>query len=298
MADDSSPLAQVDRLLQQRQQYEQWLHKLAGAASGAPEAVRARVRADYQARLDAVLAELRTHAATVAESLREHREALAALEARRAEIEERLAEAQLRHAVGEYTEEEWSAISLEAESALGDAAARIAQEHAEITRLAEVQALMAPPAPAPAPPPEPPPPAAEPVMPPPVTMTPPRDEPQPAALLLLDPEPEAEPAEEPPAASAASAEPAAPPAPPPVGAPRFTPKTPPPGPMRPPAGRSAGMDELAFLKSVTGDAPPPPSPKPPAQPTQAKTLKCGECGTLNRPTEWYCERCGAELAAL
>jgi uncharacterized OB-fold protein len=29
-----------------------------------------------------------------------------------------------------------------------------------------------------------------------------------------------------------------------------------------------------------------------------KTLKCGECGTLNRPTEWYCERCGAELAAL
>src|SRR5581483_6637642 len=30
----------------------------------------------------------------------------------------------------------------------------------------------------------------------------------------------------------------------------------------------------------------------------AKTLKCGECGTLNRPTEWYCERCGAELAAV
>jgi uncharacterized OB-fold protein len=32
--------------------------------------------------------------------------------------------------------------------------------------------------------------------------------------------------------------------------------------------------------------------------TTVKTLKCGECGTLNRPTEWYCERCGAELAAL
>jgi uncharacterized OB-fold protein len=30
----------------------------------------------------------------------------------------------------------------------------------------------------------------------------------------------------------------------------------------------------------------------------AKTLKCGECGTLNRPTEWYCERCGAELAGV
>jgi hypothetical protein len=31
---------------------------------------------------------------------------------------------------------------------------------------------------------------------------------------------------------------------------------------------------------------------------QAKTLKCNECGSMNYPTEWYCERCGAELAAL
>jgi len=30
----------------------------------------------------------------------------------------------------------------------------------------------------------------------------------------------------------------------------------------------------------------------------AKSLKCKECGTMNLPTEWYCERCGAELAAL
>jgi len=93
------------------------------------------------------------------------------------------------------------------------------------------------------------------------------------------------------------------------------------------------VDELAFLKSVTGEhpttrkAPPkkmsdsgpmraidiaqdPPAvavdgdsseATPAARPgaaSNAKTLKCGECGTLNRPTEWYCERCGAELAAL
>jgi uncharacterized paraquat-inducible protein A len=31
---------------------------------------------------------------------------------------------------------------------------------------------------------------------------------------------------------------------------------------------------------------------------QSKTLKCSECGATNYPTEWYCERCGAELAAL
>ncbi|HUQ46509.1 MAG TPA: zinc finger Ran-binding domain-containing protein [Gemmatimonadaceae bacterium] len=30
----------------------------------------------------------------------------------------------------------------------------------------------------------------------------------------------------------------------------------------------------------------------------SKTLKCGECGAVNYPTEWYCERCGAELASM
>lgn len=34
------------------------------------------------------------------------------------------------------------------------------------------------------------------------------------------------------------------------------------------------------------------------QTEQSKTLKCSECGAFNYPTEWYCERCGAELAAL
>lgn len=39
--------------------------------------------------------------------------------------------------------------------------------------------------------------------------------------------------------------------------------------------------------------------KPPARNTQTvKTLKCQECGSMNYPTEWYCERCGGELAAL
>jgi hypothetical protein len=39
--------------------------------------------------------------------------------------------------------------------------------------------------------------------------------------------------------------------------------------------------------------------KPTPRTSQAvKTLKCQECGTFNYPTEWYCERCGGELAAL
>ena len=43
---------------------------------------------------------------------------------------------------------------------------------------------------------------------------------------------------------------------------------------------------------------PRPRRRPKAASGVAKTLKCGECGTLNRPTEWYCERCGAELAGV
>jgi len=31
---------------------------------------------------------------------------------------------------------------------------------------------------------------------------------------------------------------------------------------------------------------------------QVKSLKCQECGSMNYPTEWYCERCGGELAAM
>ena len=28
-----------------------------------------------------------------------------------------------------------------------------------------------------------------------------------------------------------------------------------------------------------------------------RTLVCKECGALNLPTEWYCDKCGAELSA-
>jgi hypothetical protein len=62
------------------------------------------------------------------------------------------------------------------------------------------------------------------------------------------------------------------------------------------------------MPAVTTTAPPRESSAPSAPPASgggakaasgvAKTLKCGECGTLNRPTEWYCERCGAELAGV
>ncbi len=68
------------------------------------------------------------------------------------------------------------------------------------------------------------------------------------------------------------------------------------------------FDDLAFLHSViapSGSQPavpaatvtPPSVPVSNAQAEPAKTLRCTECGTMNLPTEWYCERCGGELAA-
>ena len=66
----------------------------------------------------------------------------------------------------------------------------------------------------------------------------------------------------------------------------------------PPPARDA-FDDLAFLRSITDTGSGTPSagtPKPTGS-EPAKTLRCTECGTMNFPTEWYCERCGGELAA-
>src|SRR5204862_6061496 len=108
----------------------------------------------------------------------------------------------------------------------------------------------------------------------------------------------------------------APPAPPPSRnvAEELT-LTPSPAPKAP-EKRKTPFDELAFLKSVTEDDKNAPSPRrasgaqyqidenaTPVAPEDEdapveKTLKCRECGTMNLATEWYCENCGGELAAM
>jgi hypothetical protein len=72
-----------------------------------------------------------------------------------------------------------------------------------------------------------------------------------------------------------------------------------------PASEAGIQDALARLEPkpepahATPVAPHPPIGLRPSSATeQTKSLKCSECGGMNYPTEWYCERCGAELAAL
>lgn len=65
----------------------------------------------------------------------------------------------------------------------------------------------------------------------------------------------------------------------------------------PGSGPSAGRATRTAVPQ--DDEPPGPLGRPTPRTSQAvKTLKCQECGTFNYPTEWYCERCGGELAAL
>jgi hypothetical protein len=275
----------IESLLQQRAQYEQWLARLDSAGDKAPAAVRAKVRGDYEARLRGVIDQLRGFSATIADELERHKGTQTGLDGERRSAEESLAEAEVRHAVGEYSEEEWQRINDESGALLGRLRGELRSVGDEIARLAEVQSLiggaprMAEPPPAPAPPPPPP--------------------------VAAAPEPE-------------------PVAPPPRPAPRVAPREPEITHGPPPA------DELAFLKSVAPEEERKPAPVPAAAPGRrgsnpgpsaarsqdgpgtasqaapgkpgaagvAKTLKCGECGTLNRPTEWYCERCGAELAGI
>jgi hypothetical protein len=298
------PTNPIDALLEERARFQTWLARLDEAGSEAPATVRDKIRGDYQQRLDEVMEQLREHAETVAEQLATLRVRQDDLAGQEATAQETLAEAELRHAVGEYEESEWERVRGGSERLLIEVREELARVSDEITHLGEVQALI----------------VAE-----------PEEEEAPA-------EPEPEPAEE--AAPAAAADdgedwepvipladvPAqAPPAAPP-SAPRFTPRgssrTSEPTPPRTipfPTRTEPSPDDLAFLKSMADEQPAPkrssgasrgsdsgagagrasvPGGERPSQAAAPKTLKCGECGTLNRPTEWYCERCGAELAAL
>ena len=275
----------IEALLEQRSQYEEWLLRLDTTGDKASPTVRQRVRGDYEARLDAVMEQLRGRSAVVAEELERQHASQAELDRERRSAEEALAEAEVRHSVGEYTEEEWRRHSEQSKRGIEQLRAKLRAIGSEITRLTEIQALIAGTRATAAP--TPPPPAA------PRAARPEVVEQAPLVTHITD---EPEPGQPP--AKPRQAEPA-----------------------------TAPVDEMAFLKSVSDDEPARPigrrssNPGMPAVTTTtapssapsaaaaagggskaasgvAKTLKCGECGTLNRPTEWYCERCGAELAGV
>lgn len=242
----SKSAAVIQRLLEERRQYEAWLARITATADSAPEHVRTRVRADYEARLKAVTEELRAHADAARQLIAQRKEFLLELQKKEKAAAERLAETELRHEVGEYDEGQWSQVHKDALADLGAVRDELLDVERDITRLEELDALVkAKPGPSPR-----------------------------------------------------------------AGTPQRTPE-------KRDEKRRTPTDELAFLRSVSDDksAPSPrrasgaqyqpddpqnATPVAPANPDAPveKTLKCKECGTMNVATEWYCENCGAELAAM
>src|SRR6266699_3299157 len=69
----SKSTAIIQRLLEERRQYEAWIARLNSSADATPGNVRARVREDYEARLVAVMEELKAHAESARVAIQEKR---------------------------------------------------------------------------------------------------------------------------------------------------------------------------------------------------------------------------------
>lgn len=257
----SKSTAAIQRLLEERRQYEAWLARINAAGDAAPEHVRVRVRADYEARLQAVTEELKAHADAGRQLVAQRKEIFRELQQKEKAAAERLAETELRHAVGEYDESQWSQVHKDALAELVSVREEMQEVAQDIEKLEELDEMVrAKPSPRVGPPPKAPrPEERRKVSPSPVDEL--------AFLKSVTEDDKAAPS--PKRASGAQFQPAIP-GDPPRGAPMSPSVTPSITP-------SAGLNDDAEV---------------------AKTLKCKECGTMNLATEWYCESCGAELAAL
>jgi hypothetical protein len=259
----------VTTLFAERQRFESWLSALEAKRASTPQHIYDRVKADYQDRLRGVMEQLRAQRATVEARASSLSNRVGELEEEARKHEDERAEIELRASIGEIDAETCEATRRAADQRLSSISAERGQLNVELAHLREILVASA-------------------------------EAPRTAA----------------PAAAAAPER----------------------GVMEPeahddaPADKGSAFDELEFLKSVTDsrgarggiataetssavetDRKTASRPTPahngttsgsvpaflrdvPAE--QTKTLKCQECGTMNYPTEWYCERCGAELAAL
>jgi hypothetical protein len=270
----------LNGLLKERQRYEEWLAALEEKRANTPESVYQRVQADYQTRLREVSGKLAERAG----ELRENIDALALRleDITRQENQQREArqEAELRAAVGEYTDKQWkeiggawdkelarlvkdkSAVDLQLNELKRIFALSIKEKQSEAAALARgnsgdgSRVPISPVVPRPA-------------VPEPPTLNPPSRVEQPVAARPQVPSPTSAPMRSPfdefPVLRPGSG----------------------PGTSTPPQTTTA----VATPPSVPKSAPDPRS-------EQHKTLKCPECGAANYPTEWYCERCGGELATM
>jgi hypothetical protein len=266
----------LNGLLKERQRYEEWLAALEQKRADTSESVYVRVQADYQTRLREVSSKLAERAGELRESIDTLSARLEEISGQELQQREARQEAELRAAVGEYTDKQWKEIG----GAWDKELARLSKEkNAVDTQLTELNRIF--------------------------------------ALSVKEKQAEAI------LSRTVSADGARPPISPVVPRPAIPePPTlnPPSRIEQPVAPRAQGpapsvgrspFDEFPVLRPGTGTVSPPSTAAvatPPSVPKtggtqdprseQHKTLKCPECGAANYPTEWYCERCGGELATM
>jgi hypothetical protein len=335
---EPSRLDALDALIAEKRKHEGYLEKLEGRKASTPDAVYARLRDEYLTKLTDLQVRAHAEAETLSANVREDEEAVAEIEERLTAATEERVEGELRAEVGEYEPKEWAKkleimnatinkIERELESR-SSTLERMKALLAEATSTTPVTPMRTATPPAAVP-------ATQPKRgTPPVSTSPVADHasaPRPAAAAKP-----AEPAKEDGKAAPTPAKGGAPIAGGPsfdelaflnsvVGRVSTPVKVDPPAPMprssrpvaeiregpsAPPpivpkvtadsAGAGADGSKSASGRSTPADDEPPSAlGRPTPRTSQAiKTLKCQECGTLNYPTEWYCERCGGELAAL
>ncbi len=277
----------IEQLLEERLRIVNWLERLGSESDETPEHIRVKVRRDYQVRLEEVMEKLKGHGDKLREALESNEELREELATKVREEEERLAEAELRHSVGEYDKETWAEIRTKIRGTLGKNRAKAKVAEKEIERLEEALELME---------------GSDQAL----------EEYEEEVQDELEPDESYAEEEESEDEDAASEDLEEEEEFPPAAEPRLS-------------SEREAVDELEFLKSVTDDETGGPQPErasasfespepeaasaPPARKfwrgkkargreSGEKTLKCEECGTLNKATEWYCERCGAELTSL
>ena len=265
----------IQQLLEERRQCEAWIARLNDSADATPGHVRARVRSDYEARLSAVTEELKAHAQSARQAIEEKRHLRGELQKKEALAQEKLTETELRHAVGEYDESQWSQVHQDVLAELVSVREDLQSVEADIHKLEELDALV-----------------SHRPTPPPRAAPPPAQQPQPS-----HPRPQAKPTKvghEDELAfikSVTEDEQGNAPSPRRASGAQFQPSIP------------ADVPRHASPAGPRAATPLPPPIVPDAAAADddedaAKTLKCNDCGTMNLPTEWYCGQCGAELAAM
>ena len=287
---ESGHMDALTALLEERKQYETWIAQLDARRGSAPGHVLERVRGDYAARLGQVTEQLVQRAPELRTSAHELAVRLAGLERDEGEKRDERAEYELRAAVGEFAPE----VAQSSFARCDETISRLASERhgieAELNRMRGVlsaidvaaAAIGAPTAPGPAPHAPPAEPARE---------RPPMDEL--AFLKSVVPDPRLTPS--------LSHQSVPAPSTPEQAAPNEEEPVEPPAPAFTASRRAPAEQQQRGLSSVAASTMTPstiPSILKDMPTEQVKTLRCQECGTMNYPTEWYCERCGGELAAM